>query len=211
MKIYRKASLRPAQLGLLAGTFNPPTVAHLRLGEAALRHVDEVLFVLPRRFPHKQYTGPGFDERLELLLRATEGYPQFSVGDSEGGLFLEIAEECRAWYPPPIALWFVCGKDAAERVLNWNYEDAGTVPRMLERFGLLVADRAGRYEPPAEYAARIRRLELPAGYSHVSATEVRRRIAAGEPWEHLVPESIVDMVRRLYMPGSQHAGPSLAS
>jgi nicotinic acid mononucleotide adenylyltransferase len=69
---------------------------------------------------------------------------------------------------------------------------------MLGEFGLLVADRGGRYEPPPDLAERIRRLPLPGDYSEISATEVRNRIRAGRPWEHLVPEPIVELVRTIY-------------
>jgi hypothetical protein len=41
-------------------------------------------------------------------------------------------------------------------------------------------------------------LELDGEFDHVSASEVRRRIAAGEDWEHLVPAAVRDRVRRLY-------------
>jgi len=44
----------------------------------------------------------------------------------------------------------------------------------------------------------VRRLELEEDFSEVSSTEVRRRIAAGEAWEHLVPVAIEDYVRRIY-------------
>lgn len=200
MEIHKKSAVNPQRLGILAGTFHPPTIAHLALAKAALDHVDEVLFVLPRQFPHKDYSGVGFDQRLEMLLRATEDQPHFSVGSSNGGLFLEIARECRPHYGEAVELWFVCGQDAAIRVLTWRYDDPSTVHRMLEEFGLLVADRGGSYEPPAEYAHRIRKLHLPSDYSDVSATAVRERISRGEPWHHLVPASILELVELYYRP-----------
>jgi nicotinic acid mononucleotide adenylyltransferase len=36
------------------------------------------------------------------------------------------------------------------------------------------------------------------GHEEVSSTEVRERIARGEPWEHLVPEKIRARVREIY-------------
>src|ERR1039458_7945743 len=67
------------RLGVLPGTFNPVTVAHLALAEAALTIVDEVVFVLPRQFPHKTYSGAAFEQRAELLEMALEGEPRFSA------------------------------------------------------------------------------------------------------------------------------------
>jgi nicotinate-nucleotide adenylyltransferase len=198
MEFLRRAPGRPSKLGILPGAFHPPTRAHLALARAALAEVDEVLFVLPRAFPHKQYEGVGLKERARLVMAATDGEPRFSVGISEGGLFIEIARECRDAYGQEVELWFVCGRDAAERIVNWDYGRPSAIEEMLEEFGLLVADRGGRYEPPPHLARRIRRLPLAGDYAEVSATEVRTRIAEGRPWAHLVPESIVDLVGRLY-------------
>lgn len=121
MELIRKASAATRRLAVFPGTFNPPTKAHLALAEAALREVDEVLFVLPRRLPHKEYAKPGFDDRLHMLIEAVGENSRFSVGVSEGGLFIEIARECRVQYPPATALWFLCGRDAAERIVTWDY------------------------------------------------------------------------------------------
>ncbi|MBI2680705.1 MAG: hypothetical protein HYX25_06830 [Candidatus Solibacter usitatus] len=149
-------------------------------------------------FPHKVYEGPGFEQRLRLVEQAVAQEPRFSVAASDRGLFAEIAEELAGSYAAATRLLFVCGRDAAERIVNWDYGEAGAFPKMLERFELLVAARGGEYAPPAEMRARIHPLRLGENCDSISATEVRRRIAAGLPWEHLVPESIVAHVRELY-------------
>ncbi|HSQ05143.1 MAG TPA: hypothetical protein VLN59_13955, partial [Burkholderiales bacterium] len=154
-------------------------MAHLALAHAALRHVDEVVFVLPRVFPHKNYRGATFDDRIELLLLATADSPAFSVAASDGGLFLEIARECRNTYSAGTQLSFLCGRDAAERIVNWDYGRPGAAAEMLREFELLVAARDGAYDAPAGHATAVRAIEV-AGYDAVSATEVRDRIARGE-------------------------------
>ena len=67
MKCFRRWEGKPCRLGVFPGSFNPITVAHLALAEAALNVVDEVVFVLPRQFPHKTYSGASFEQRKELL------------------------------------------------------------------------------------------------------------------------------------------------
>jgi nicotinate-nucleotide adenylyltransferase len=182
------------RLGILPGTFNPPTVAHLALACAALDYVDEVLFVLPRVLPHKQFEDAGFEQRLAMLRAATADEPRFGTLASSGGLFIEIARECRR---PGTQLFFLCGRDAAERIVNWDYGEPGAFARMLDEFELLVAARQGEYCPPPEFRERIHALPMTA-CNEVSATEVRRRIAAGEPWEHLVPAAAVPLARAAY-------------
>jgi len=198
MQFFHRAAASPARLAILAGTFNPPTSAHLALARAGLAFADEVLFVLPRAFPHKPYEGGGFEERIKMLQALAGGEPRFSIAATQGGLFIEIARECRQAYGPGTHLKFLCGRDAAERIVNWNYGAPGAFREMLGEFELLVASRLGEYSPPPEMRHRIHPLPLAGDYSQVSATEVRERITRGEPWEHLVPPAIVPLVRRYY-------------
>jgi len=196
MEFYRRSPENPRSVGVLAGSFNPPTIAHLELARAARAHVDQILCVLPRRLPHKLYFGATLDERIEML--SSVGFPApYSIGTSDQGLFIDIAREYRE-HCPASRLYFVCGRDAAERILSWDYGEPSVARWMLGEFELLVAPRGGQFSPPADFGDRIHELEIGAGHDQVSSTEVRARIASGERWEHLVPEPIVDQVRRIY-------------
>ncbi|HXB68458.1 MAG TPA: hypothetical protein VNY05_09450 [Candidatus Acidoferrales bacterium] len=193
---YRKAS--PGRLGVFPGTFNPITVAHVALVQAALSRVDEVVYILPRVLPHKLYSRAGFAQRLKLLCAAVEENEACSIASTDGGLFVEIAAECRAAYGPETMLTFLCGRDAAERIVNWDYGDPGALGAMLRQFDLLVAARSGEYAPPSEFRHAIRPLELAGEFDHVSATEVREKIARGEAWEHLVPPAARRLAGEIY-------------
>jgi nicotinate-nucleotide adenylyltransferase len=188
----------PWRLGIFPGTFNPVTVAHVALARAALSRLDEVLYVLPRVFPHKQYLRASFAQRLQFLSAAVGESEACSIASTEGGLFVEIAAECRAAYGEETALTFLCGRDAAERIVTWDYGDPGALPAMLRQFDLLVAARRGEYTPPPEFRHAIQRLELAGEFDHVSATEVREKIARGEPWEHLVPPEARRLAAEIY-------------
>lgn len=196
MEFYRQTSLRPRKVGILAGSFNPPTVAHLELALAASRCVDLIVCVVPRVFPHKQYSGATLEQRVEMLDAAGLSIPH-AIASTGQGLFIDIARECRDHYGAQVQLSFICGRDAAERILHWDYGRTGVVDEMLRQFELLVAPRGGHFSPPAEYASRIHALHV-SGHEEVSSTEVRERIARGEPWEHLVPEKIRQRVREIY-------------
>lgn len=198
LAFFRRVAAQPATLGVLPAAFNPPTRAHLALARAALTRVDEVLFVLPRGFPHKSYDDASFDQRLKMLLAATAGEPRYSVAASDRGLFVEIADECRPAYGRDLRLLFICGRDAAERIIAWDYGEPDAFRRMLQRFELLVANRDGHYEPPAEIRDRVHVLEVPGEIGAISASEVRARLRRGEPWEHLVPDDIVPLVTEIY-------------
>lgn len=198
MEFLRRAVGEARRLGVFPGTFNPPTRAHLALARAGFAVVDEVVFVLPRVLPHKGWEGARFEDRLRLVETAIGEDPRFSIAASENGLFIEIARECGEACGAGVELYFLCGRDAAERVVNWDYGRPGAFLEQLREFQLLVASRKGVYEPPARMRGRIHALPMEQEYDELSASEVRERISRGEPWEHLVPEAIVGIVKQVY-------------
>ncbi len=197
MDFLRRATVNPRRLGVFPGAFNPPTRAHIALAKAALSHVDEVVLVLPRAFPHKEWEGAGFDDRVRMLERCARAEPRFSIAASERGLFIEIARECRAEYGA-VDLWFLCGADAAERIVNWDYGEPGAIGGQLREYGLLVAPRRSEWSAPAALTDRVVSLMPAESCEDISSTAVRSRVRAGEPWEHLVPDEIVEIVGKIY-------------
>ena len=192
MDFYIRAEGSPTKLAILPGAFNPPTRAHLAMAEAALTLVDEVLFVLPRVFPHKEYSAAGFDARLTLLRAATAGNSRFSLAASGRGLFIDLAREAHIDYGADTELFLLCGRDAAERIVSWDYGEADSIGKQVEVFRLLVASRDGHYEPPPEIRERV--ISIGLSLDEISSSEVRRRIRSGEPWRDLVPDSIARFI-----------------
>ncbi|MSV30408.1 MAG: nicotinate-nicotinamide nucleotide adenylyltransferase [Bryobacterales bacterium] len=192
-------------LGLFPGTFNPPTRAHVELARAALAMVDRVAWILPREFPHKGYEGVDFTGRLRMVQAAIAGEPGFFARSAESGLFIDIARDFRESHGSDTRLVMLCGRDAAERIVNWDYGHSEAFPRMLDEFEMLVASRGGRYEPPAELRHRIHSLDF--ALDEISATDIRDRIARGESWEFLVAEGVEALVRELYGSGAQRTVP----
>jgi nicotinate-nucleotide adenylyltransferase len=186
------------RVGILPGAFNPPTVAHCAIAGSALKHVDEVVFVLPRAFPHKVYEGAPFEIRVKMLRAIASQDPAFSIAVAEGGLFRSIAAEFREVYGPGARFSFLCGRDAAERILHWDYRGETTAEEMLREFDLLVAARRGEIEAPLHLRHAIERLYLSDDHDAVSSTEVRQRIERGEPWRHLVPEEARELAEEFY-------------
>jgi nicotinate-nucleotide adenylyltransferase len=197
LRFYRRTTVKPDKVGVLAGSFNPPTIAHLELALAASSRLDLIVFVVPEAFPHKDYSGATLKERVEMLEAAGLAIPH-AIASTGQGLFIDIARDCRAHFGSGVQLSFICGRDAAERILGWDYGRPGVVEDMLSEFELLVAPRGGRFSPPEEFRHRIHALALGSGHEAVSSTEVRQKIGQGEAWEHLVPEKIRARVREIY-------------
>lgn len=200
MRFVRKAEGEPAHLAILSGAFHPPTRAHMALAEAALveGHVSEVLLILPDTFPHKQYDHIGIDQRVELVLAAIGDHPQYSIAISDGGLFLDIAREARASYGPSARLQFLCGRDTAERIVHWDYNNLPPIESQFEEYQLLVAPRQGVFTPPAHLSHAVAHLNLGPSFDWISSSQVRARIADNLEWQHLVPPSIAARVADLY-------------
>ena len=196
MKFHRRAGGTPHQVAVFPGSFNPPTVAHLALAHQAAQLVDEVIFVLPEVFPHKDFAGVGFDDRLGMLLKVAH-QSHFTVASTQGGLFIDMARELRPHYADA-KLHFLCGRDAAERIVHWDYGEAGMLERMFAEFSLLVAARNGHYEPPPAHAGSIARLPLERDFGDFSATQVRNLAAHRGDLHDLIPAEIVGDVVRLY-------------
>jgi nicotinate-nucleotide adenylyltransferase len=192
------------RLGVLGGAYNPITRAHLVLARTAVEEarLDEVLFVLSKIPPHKRIEGATIDQRLEMMRLAAAEVPFATVGLCTHGLFLDIAEALREGYQGNLEVFFIVGRDAAERILTWPYPDpAAALEEMFTAFQLLVFRRRGEFTLPAlhllqRYADRIHVLGLSEDLDHVSSTAARDQAAAGRPLQGLVPAAVAAYIRR---------------
>jgi nicotinate-nucleotide adenylyltransferase len=201
-------SSRQGRLGVLGGAYNPITLAHLAIAETVVRTfgLHEVLFLLPAVPPHKTIFGASLEQRLEMMQLAVEERPYATVGLSTHGLFLDMYQGLLGVYPPQTEVFFLTGRDAAERILTWKYDDAEAALRqMFTAFQLIVCDREGPFHLPEEplfapYRQRIHCCTLPPDLHHVSATEVRQRCHHGLPLDDLVPAGVARYIgeHRLY-------------
>ncbi len=205
--------LQERRLGILSAAFNPITQAHVALAQSAYDHyqLHEILFVLPITQPHKLIHDAPVEARLHMIDLAVQGHSGFSIGRCTHGLFVDICRAATAAYPPQTRLWFISGRDAAERILTWPYPDpAKALGELFTQAELLVADREGAFVLPdtpivGDYADHVHHLPLPAEYSHVSATEIRTRLANGEDVSELVPPPVLSYIlaQHLYRDGER--------
>ena len=192
------------RLGVLGGAYNPITHAHLVLARTALEEarLNEVLFVLSKIPPHKRIEGATIDQRLEMMRLAVAEVPFAAVGLCTHGLFLDIAAALKDAYPERPEVFFIVGRDAAERILTWPYPDpAAALEKMFTAFQLLVFRRRGEFTLPAlhllqRYADRIHILRLSEDLDYLSSTAVRELAAAGRPLQGLVPVAVAAYIRR---------------
>ncbi|ETX03231.1 MAG: hypothetical protein ETSY1_00740 [Candidatus Entotheonella factor] len=193
----------PGRLGVLGGAYNPITLAHLAIADAAVveMKLNEVLFCLPQVPPHKTIFGASLEQRLEMMQLAVGDRPYATVGLCSHGLFLDIERALRPLYTPDTDVFFITGRDAAERILNWEYDDTERALReMFSAFQFIVCDREGAFVMPDNprlipYHSRIHHFAIPDGLDHISSTAIRDRLQQNQPIDDLVPPSVADFIR----------------
>ena len=201
------------RLGVLGGAYNPITLAHLVIADTAVKafNLHEVLFLLPEVPPHKSIFGASLEQRLTLMQLAVGDRAYASVGLSSHGLFMDIYQALADVYPHQPDVFFLTGRDAAERILTWDYQDAAVaLQRMFTSFQLIVCDRDGAFQLPdrtlvRQYADRIHRCPLPAHYDAISSTTVRQRCQQARALDDLVPPAVEQYIKAhgLYRDGDK--------
>ena len=187
-----------ARLGVLGGAYNPITRAHLLLARCSKEqfNLHEIIFVLPKILPNKPVVDTSIEQRLEMIRLGTTDVPYVSLGLCTHGMFLDICAALQKVYLQSPEIFFITGRDAAERILNWPYPDpAEALAHMFASFQLLVFEREGQLklrENPLikQYSTRIHTLRLSENIDHISSTRVRQRILAGQSIEELVPAAV---------------------
>jgi len=203
---------RAGALGVLSGTFNPPTCAHFLLAAEAARQLrlDEILFVLPETPPHKGKIEAPLEDRAEMLLCAIAAEPRFSAAVCDRGLLTEIHQALAPHYAWSLRMIFLLGRDAAERIhVRWPYPDTKqAMAEMFSRFEMGVADRNGRFAlpaglPAARYSGKIHALWLPPEAGTISSSRVRVQAGAGNSLEGLVAPEVAAYIKLkcLYVAG----------
>jgi nicotinate-nucleotide adenylyltransferase len=207
------------RLGVLGGAYNPITRAHLLLARCSREQgkLDEIIFVLPKILPNKPLVGVSVEQRLEMMRLGASSIPYISLGVCSHGLFLDICTALQQIYPQKLEIFFITGRDAAERILSWPYNDpAAALAEMFAGFQLLVFERQGKLQLPEnplvqKYLNRIHPLEIRENLDHISSTKVRQRIRAGQPIKGLVPAEVAAYITKHNLYKDQPDQPSASS
>ena len=165
-------------VGCYPGSFNPPTVAHLAVADAARRHagLDRVDLVLSREALGKPAgIGPSVDERRAVLEAVAATRPWLGVVVTTARLIADIAAGYDA---------VILGADKWAQVLDPGWYGGSTAARDEALAALprvLVAPRAG------DHPAGVELLDLPDHLGEVSASAVRDGHDAAAVW--ILPEA----------------------
>jgi nicotinate-nucleotide adenylyltransferase len=184
------------RLGILGGTFDPPHLGHLAVAQDAWSRIglDRVLFVPAAQPPHKPKSvdaPPAL--RLAMVRAAILGDDRFEATDLElmrqGPSYTADTLRDLAGRLPDAELFLLLGADQFREFATWRE------PAVIAALAtLVVVRRAGIDAETGTLDATV--LELDAVRIDVSSTEIRRRVAAGEPIRYLVPEGVRRIIER---------------
>ncbi|MBP6964964.1 MAG: nicotinate-nucleotide adenylyltransferase [Armatimonadetes bacterium] len=191
------------RIGVMGGTFDPPHMAHIAAAEEArLRFgLDRVIFMPAGQPPHKAGRAVSDAEhRYQMTRLGIAGYTQFEVSrmeiDRPGPSYtVDTLRALREELGPEAEIYFIAGADEILDIENWH--EAEALPELarfvaLPRQGFDLGELESKL--PAKFLASIDM--PPMREMHVSATDVRQRVAEGRPIGHLVPAGVEEYIRR---------------
>jgi len=214
---------------LYGGTFDPVHEGHLAIARAAAQALDAPVYLLPAADPpHRAPPGASAQQRALMLDLAVGCDSRLRVDrrelQREGPSFTidtlaEVRDEIGADEP----LVWIMGLDSLRQLDEWRdwrrifdfahvlgAERPGTrvdEAWLLEQAPVVHAELAPRWREPAALATAAAGGYAPLSIRPLraeSATEVRRRIAAGGDWQALLPAPVARYIREqgLYGCGS---------
>jgi nicotinate-nucleotide adenylyltransferase len=200
-----------ARVGMLGGTFDPIHVGHVAVAHAARRELDldEVLVVPAGQPPHKLGVtmAPAADRfaMVELALTGEDGLRASRVEIDRGGPSWTI-ETVTALHDAAAAdgrdldLTMILSADAFAGLPSWHEPE-----RLLRLVRVAVAPRPGTAAPsldslPAALLDAAMGITVLNGPNlDVSATDIRRRVAAGLSIEGLVAPAVARYIEEHHL------------
>jgi nicotinate-nucleotide adenylyltransferase len=194
------------RLGVLGGTFDPVHIGHLAAAvnvRAALR-LDRVLLVVanqPWQKSGRRLTPA--EDRLAMVAAAVGGRVGLEASrmeiDRGGDTYTVDTLEQLAAADTDADLFLIVGSDVAAELHTWER------PETVSRLATLVVVGRGGTTPAGPHDSSqwgVERVDIPP--LDVSSSDLRRRHREGLPLDFLVPDPVIDLIRRrgLYAGGT---------
>ena len=190
---------RPARIGILGGTFDPPHTGHVAAGRAAVETLglDRLLLVVandPWQKSGRRIVSPAEDRYAltEALAAEIPGAEATRLEIDRGGpsYSVDTAEEILAGAAGrPLDLFLVVGADLVPELGTWHR--AGDLQGLVT---LVVVSRPANPAPVGPTGWRTVVVDGPQVAA--SSSEVRDLLAAGKPVDELVPAAVIRCIRR---------------
>jgi nicotinate-nucleotide adenylyltransferase len=198
----------------LGGTFDPIHTGHLDVASAAQQalELDRIEFLPAGMPPHRRAPVASAEHRMAMVELAVAGHAGWAMSNldaldaSRPAYTSETLDRLAGGGLDTRVLFFVTGADAFREIATWK-----DYPGLLDRCHFVAVSRRGCAAttlPAVLPALKDRMLEAPcripsrpsiflvdAATAPVSSTDVRRRLAAGESIDGLVPADVARYIR----------------
>jgi len=183
------------KLGLFGGSFDPVHLGHLLVAQAAIEELglDKLFFIPAAQSPFKPESRPApAAARLQLLRLALAGRTNCEIDGQEiqrGGVSYTV-DTLRGYRErfSKAEFFYLIGADHAAKLDKWR--EAGELAKLAE---FVVIPRPG--EPAAKFPQPFRGRILKGFPVEISSSQIRARVKAGLPVDHLVPPFVADAIR----------------
>ncbi|TZE82327.1 nicotinate-nucleotide adenylyltransferase [Calorimonas adulescens] len=197
------------KVGIMGGTFDPIHYGHLVTAEAVRYkfNLAKVIFVPSGNPPHKEARViTEKKHRYLMTILATVTNPNFEVSaielNKEGYTYtVDTMKEFKTIYGENFEFYFITGADAILEILKWK--DIDTLLNLCNfvaatRPGFNTKDLADKLEYIKKtYDKDIFRVEVPS--LAISSTDIRQRVAHGEPIKYLLPEAVERYIQKNHL------------
>ena len=189
------------KLGIFGGSFDPPHIAHSIIAEAAHSQfgLDRVLWVPAYAPPHKNSHGlTPYENRMDMVLAATNGHPSFRVSDVERTLIaptytIRMLNALHGQYSGA-EMFLILGGDSLEEFDTWERPEL-----IIQCTQILVYPRTGgQVDLPDCLGEHVKVINAPV--MDLSSEHIRHRILKKESVRYLVRECVWNYIyeHRLY-------------
>ena len=199
------------RLALFGGTFDPIHRGHLALAAAAASrfHLDRVLIAPTGRQPLKSEPIATFEQRLAMVSLACVADERFSPSDIDAphpdgtpNYTVDTLQTLTALYPSA-TLFTLSGADSFHSLAHWRSPQL-----LLTLTDWIVVSRpnyplADPKNLPLTPAQRARIPLLDDLHDPISATDLRARLATGDPCSDLLPPNIPAYIQLHHLYTSQ--------
>jgi nicotinate-nucleotide adenylyltransferase len=183
------------RIGLFGGSFDPVHLGHLLVAQAAIEELglDRLFFIPAAQSPFKPEIKPTASaERVRLLRLALAGKTNCEIDEQElrrGGISYTI-ETLRDYARrfPKAELFHLIGADSVAKLQEWR--EANELARLAQ---FVVVSRPG--QAPVNFPTPFRGRILKGFSFDVSSSQIRARVKAGLPMDHLVPPFVAEAIR----------------
>lgn len=194
------------RIGLLGGTFDPFHNGHLAAAAAAIgcASLDRVIFIPAARPPHRPPAIASAQQRLDMVRLGTTGDARFAVSEvelkREGPSYTVDTLQEMQRIDPHEELFVILGWDAGRLFSTWHKPDE------VRELATIVVVARPRSESPGEEDLegvgldKVRTVLCLRATPDISASEIRRAVAAGKPITGKVPSGVESYIasHRLY-------------